>query len=158
MLIAISNKPPLFYSHKNSHVRYVIKGQRNTFATLKSSNVISFFHRKTVSSPLYVLENQCLEQNPILYQRELQLSLERELPVTRKTFLWSIKAPCKSVNSNQQISLDADGVESCRLTPYPIKARNPVRIFTSDEIANRSTQANFTANIANAIGLTPSIK
>ena len=32
--------------------------------------------------------------------------------VTRKTFLWSIKAPCRSVNFDQQISLDADGVES----------------------------------------------
>ena len=63
----------------------------------------------------------------------------------RKTFLWSIKGPYKSDNFDQQISLDADGDESNRLTPYPIKARNPVRTFTPDEVKNRFTHADFTA-------------
>ena len=36
-------------------VGYVITGQRHTFATFKSQNVISLFHCKVVSSPLYVL-------------------------------------------------------------------------------------------------------
>ena len=57
----------------------------------------------------------------------------------------SIKAPCKSKNFDQQISLDADGDDTYRLAPYPIKARNPVKIFTPDEVENRFTHANFTA-------------
>ena len=48
-------------------------------------------------------------------------------------------------NLDQQISLLADGDESYRLTPYSIKARNPVRIFTPDEVENRTTHADFTA-------------
>ena len=32
-----------------------------------------------------------------------------------------------------------------RLTPYPIKARNPVKTFTPDEAENRFTHADFTA-------------
>ena len=35
-------------------VGYVITGQRHIFATLKSSNVISLFQLKVVSSPSYV--------------------------------------------------------------------------------------------------------
>ena len=45
--------------------------------------------------------------------------------VTGKTFLWSIKAPFKSENSDQKMSLDADGNESHRVTPYPVTARKP---------------------------------
>ena len=65
--------------------------------------------------------------------------------VTRKTFPWSIKAPCKSENIDQQISLDADGDDTYRLTPYPIKARIPVRTFTPDQVEKRFTHADFTA-------------
>ena len=68
-------------------VGYVILGQRNTFATLKSSNVISLFQCEVVSSTLYVLENQCFERIPIYYQSKLQFVDQ----VTRKTFPWSIK-------------------------------------------------------------------
>ena len=46
---------------------------------------------------------------------------------------------------DQQISLDADGDDTYRLTPYPIKARNPVITFTPDEVENRFTHADFTA-------------
>ena len=46
--------------------------------------------------------------------------------VARKTFPWSIKAPWKSENFDQQISLDVDGDDTYRFTPHPIKARNPV--------------------------------
>ena len=63
-LILVTQKFPL--------VGYVITGQRNTFATLKSSNLISLFQCKVVSSPLYVLENQCFERIPIYYQNKLQ--------------------------------------------------------------------------------------
>ena len=52
------------------------------------------------------------------YQNRLQFVDQ----VTRKTFPWSIKAPCVSDSFDQQISLDADGDETYRLTPYPIKA------------------------------------
>ena len=31
------------------------------------------------------------------------------------------------------------------LTPYPIKARNPIRTFTPDDVENRLTSADFTA-------------
>ena len=55
--ILLTQKFPLF--------GYVITGERNTFATLKSSNVISIFQGKTVSSPLYILENQFFERIPI---------------------------------------------------------------------------------------------
>ena len=65
--------------------------------------------------------------------------------VTRKTFHWSIKAPSKFDNFDQQISLDADGDDTYRLTPYLIKVRNPVKIFTPDEIENRFTNADFIA-------------
>ena len=44
-----------------------------------------------------------------------------------------------------QVSLDADGDDTYRLTPYPIKARNPVKSFTPDEVENRFTHADFTA-------------
>ena len=44
-----------------------------------------------------------------------------------------------------KISLDADGDGSYPLTTYPIKARNPVRTFTPDEVENYSTHADFTA-------------
>ena len=83
----------------------------------------------TVSSPFYVLENQCFERIPIFLY----------------TFPWSVRAPYKSSNFDQQISLDTDGDESYRLTHYPIKARNPVRTFTPDEVENRFTHADFTA-------------
>ena len=63
-------------------VGYIITGQRNTFATLKSQKVISLFQCKVVSSPLYVLENQCFERIPIYYQHKLQFVDQ----VTRKTF------------------------------------------------------------------------
>ena len=75
-------------------VGYIITGQRNTFATLKCQNVISLFQCKVVSSPLYVLENQCFERIPIYYQNKLQFVDE----VIRKIFPWSIKAPCISKN------------------------------------------------------------
>ena len=94
-------------------VVYIITGQRHTFATLKIQNVISLFQCIFVLSPLYVLENQCFERIPIYYQNKLQFVDQ----VTRKTFPWSIKAPCKSKNFNQQISLDADGDDTYRLTP-----------------------------------------
>ena len=99
---------------------YVITGQRNTFATLKRSNAISLFQGKTVSSPLFVLDNQCFERIPIFYQNILQFVDQ----VTRNIFPLSIKAPCKIDNFDQQISLDADGDESYRWTLYSIKERN----------------------------------
>ena len=57
----------ILLTQKFSLVGYVITGQRNSFATLKSQNVISLFQCKVVSSPLYVLENQCFERIPIYY-------------------------------------------------------------------------------------------
>ena len=99
-------------------VGYIITGQRHTFATLESQNLISLFQCKVVSSPLYLIENQCFERIPIYYQNKLKFVDQ----VTRKTFAWSIKAPCKSENFDQQISLDADGDDTYRLTPNPIKA------------------------------------
>ena len=91
-------------------VGYVITGQRHTFATLKSQSVISLFQCKIVSSPLYVLKDQCFQRIPIHYQNKLQF-VDR---VTRKTFPWSIIAPCKPDNFDQQISLDADGDDTSR--------------------------------------------
>ena len=106
-------------------VGYVITGERHTFATLKNQKIISLFQCEVVSSPLYVLENQCFERIPTYYQNKLQFVDQ----VNRKTFPWSIKATCKSNNFDQQISLDADGDDTYRLTHYPIKAQNPVKIF-----------------------------
>ena len=48
-------------------------------------------------------------------------------------------------NFHQQISLDADGVASYRLKPYPIKVRNHVRTFTPDKVENRFSHADLTA-------------
>ena len=48
---------------------YVITGQQHTIATLKTSYVISLFQYKVVSSPLYVIEYQYFERNPIFYQK-----------------------------------------------------------------------------------------
>ena len=67
---------------------------------------------------------------PINYQNILQFVDQ----VTRKTLPWSIKAPCKSENFDRQISLDADGDDTYCLTLYPIKARNPIKTFTPDEL------------------------
>ena len=106
-LILLAQKFPL--------VGYNITRQRHTFATLKSQNVISLFQYKVVLSPLYVLENQCFDRIPIYYQNKLQFVEQ----VTQKIFPWSIKAPCKSENFDQRISLDADGDDTYRLTPYP---------------------------------------
>ena len=119
---------------------YVITGQRSTFATLKSQNVISLFQCKTVSSPLYVLRDQCFERIPFYYQNKVQFVDQ----VTRKTFPWPIKAPCKLDNFDQQISLDVDGDNTYRLKPHPIKAHNPVKILTPDEVHNQFTHADFT--------------
>ena len=116
-------------------------GQRHTFATLKSCNLISLIQCKLVSSLLYVLENQCFERIPIYYQNKLQFVDQ----VTRATFPLSIKAPCKSENFDQQNSLNLDGDDTYRLTPYPIKARDPVRTFTPDKLENSFTHADFTA-------------
>ena len=109
--------------------------------TLKSQNVISVFQCKVVSSPLYVLESLCFERIPIYYQNKLQFVDQ----VTRKIFPCSFKMPCKSKNFDQQISLDADGYDTYCLTPYPIKALNLVKTFTPDEVENRFTHADFTA-------------
>ena len=122
-------------------VGYVITEQRITFATLKSQNVISLFQCKTVSSPLCVLKDQCFERIPIYYQNKVQFVDQ----VSRKTFPRSIEAPCKSDNFDQQISLDADGDNTYRLTPYPIKSHNTVKIFTTDEVDSHFTHAEFTA-------------
>ena len=131
----------IFLTQKFPIVGYVITGQRHTFATLKSSNVISLFPCKVVPSLLDVLENQCFERIPIFYKNQQQFVDQ----VTRKTFPWSFKAPCKSDIFEQQFSLDAEGVYTYRLTPYPINARITVRIFTPDEAENRFTHADFTA-------------
>ena len=131
----------IFLTQKFLLVRYVITGQRHTFATLKSSNVFPLFQCKVVSSPLYVLENQCFERIPIYYQNKLQFVDQ----FTRKTFSCSIKAPCKSDKLDQHISLNADGGDTYRLIPYPIKAQSPVRNFTPDKIKNRFTHVDFTA-------------
>ena len=131
----------ILLTQKFSLVGNVITGQRHIFDTLRSQNVISHFQCKVVSSPLYVWENQYFERIPFYYQSKLQFVDQ----VTRKTFPWSIKAPCKSENFDQQISLDADGDDTYRLTPYPIKARNPVRTFTLDEVENRFIPADLTA-------------
>ena len=48
-------------------------------------------------------------------------------------------------NFDQQISLDADVDITFRLTPYPIKTHNPVKIFTPAEVVNHFTHAEFTA-------------
>ena len=104
-IILLTQKFPL--------VGYFIKGQRHTFSTLKSSNVISLLQCKVVSSPLHVLENQCLESIPIYYQNKLQFADQ----VTRKTFHWSIKAPCKSENLDKKILPNADEDDTYRLTP-----------------------------------------
>ena len=90
---------------------------------------------------LFTSENQCFERIPILYQNELQFVDQ----VTRQIFPWSIKVLCKSDNFDNQILLDADGDDTYCLTTYPIKARNPVRTFTPDEIENRFTHADFSA-------------
>ena len=87
------------------------------------------------------MEIQCFERIPIFYQNKLQFVGQ----VTPKTFPWSIKVSCISDNFDQQILLDADGDDTYRLTPYPVKARNPVRNFTPDEVENSFTQADFTA-------------
>ena len=88
-----------------------------------------------------MLDNQSFERILIFYQNKQQFVDH----VTRKTFPWSIKAPCKSDNLDQQISVVADGDDTYRLTLYPLKARYQVRIFTTDEIANDFTHADFTA-------------
>ena len=116
-------------------IRYIITGQRNTFSTLKSSIVVSLFQCKTVSTPFHVFANQCFERIPIYYQNELQFVHQ----VTRKTFPRCIKASCKADNFDQQITLDADGDESCRLTPYPFNAKNHVKLFTLGKIERRNT-------------------
>ena len=130
----------ILITQKFPSVGYIITGKRHTFATLKRQNVISLLQCKIVSSPLYVLENQCFERILIYYQNKLQfLDL-----VTRKTFPWSIKAPCKTENFDQQMSLDIDGDDTYRLIPYPIKARNPVKTFTPDEVENHFVHADLT--------------
>ena len=50
-------------------VAYVITGQRNTFTTLKSSIVFSFFQCTTVSSTVYVLEDQFYARIPIFFSK-----------------------------------------------------------------------------------------
>ena len=90
---------------------------------------------------LYVLENQCFERVPIYHQNKLQFVDE----VTRMTFPWSIKAPCESENFDQQIPLDANDDDTYCLTPYTIKARNPVKTFTPEEVEKRFTHIDSTA-------------
>ena len=52
-------------------IGYIVTGQQHTFATFKSQNITSLFQYKVVSTPLYVLENQCFERIPIYYQNQL---------------------------------------------------------------------------------------
>ena len=89
----------------------MITGQRNTFATLKSQNLISLFQCKVVFSQFYALENHCFERIPIYYQNKLEFVDQ----VTSKTFPSPNKALCKSKNFDQQNSLDADGDDTYRL-------------------------------------------
>ena len=56
-----------------------------------------------------------------------------------------MKASCKADNFDQQITLDADGDESYYLTPYPINARNHVKLFRLGDIERRNSDANFSA-------------
>ena len=105
------------------------------------SKALRLFHFFIVKLSLYVLENHCFERIPFLYQAKIQFVDQ----FTRKTFSWSIHAPCKTKNFDQQISLDQYGDESLRLTPYPIKVRNPVTIFTLDEVENHFNDSDLTA-------------
>ena len=57
----------------------------------------------------------------------------------------SIEAACKTDNVDKQIPLDADGDESYRLTPYPIKAQNQVKTSTHDEVESHFTHSDSTA-------------
>ena len=75
------------------------------------------------------------------YQKKLQFFDQ----VTQMTYPGSIIAPCKSDNFDHQISLNADGDDTYGLTPYPNKARNPVKTFTHDEVEHRFTHADFNA-------------
>ena len=71
---------------------YIITGQRNTFATLKSANLFSLFQCKSVSTPLYVLENQIFESIPVFYQNKLQF-VDKVTPKTvptRRGWRWFI--------------------------------------------------------------------
>ena len=126
-------------------VAHYITGQRNTFATFKSANVISLFQYKTVSSPHQNLENQCFERIPLVYQNQLQFVDQ----VARKTFPWSVKAPFKSVNFDQQITLDADGDESCQLNLTPLKHEIPLELSRRTKLQTASlTQTLLRNNLA----------
>ena len=103
----------ILFTQKFPLVCNFITGQRHTIATLKKQKVISLFQCKVVASRLYLLKNQCFERFPIYNRNKLQFVDQ----VTGKTFPWSIKAPCKSNNFDKQISIDADGDDTCRLTP-----------------------------------------
>ena len=67
--ILITQKLPL--------VGYNNTGQRHAFATIKNQYVISLFECKVVSSPLYVLENQCFERTTRTNYNLSTKSLER---------------------------------------------------------------------------------
>ena len=55
-----------------------------------------------------------------------------------KFYFCSNKTPYETLIFNEVILLDPNYNESYHLTPYPIKARNPVRVFTLDEVENAS--------------------
>ena len=102
-------------------VVYVITGQRNTFATLKSSNVISLFQCKVVSSSLYVLENQCFERIPIYYQNKLQF-VDQVTPLVYYIHsLGLLKHHVNPINLINKFHVTQTAMTH-RLTPYPIKA------------------------------------
>ena len=60
----ISSKLLFLLTEKFPFLGYFITGNRNTFATLKNSNVMLNFQCKRVSPPLYT-KNQCFERVPV---------------------------------------------------------------------------------------------
>ena len=91
--------------------------------------------------------------NPITYQNKLQFVEQ----VTRKTFLWSIKALCKSDNFDQQISLDAGGGDPHRSTPYPIGNTFNLlyRDWMADKLDNRQPSQEQTQIFNHLLALRP---
>ena len=92
-------------------VGYLIKGQRNTFATLESSNVI--FNCKTVSSPLYVLRTNTSNAYPSTIK-----IISKCRSSNMQNFFWSIKAPCKADSCDPQNRLKQINFTEQRLGIY----------------------------------------
>ena len=110
---------------------YIPTGDRSIFVKQEGVNVMKMYKYAKKSSPFYVPQTrECYDKTPILYKNRVQYVHQ----LTRQTYLWAKKVPCSHSNFDHLISIDTEGADRYRLTPYPVKVETILNTISPEEI------------------------